>query len=151
LGLEDKYIAEMGVPFGKRSHFTTEARPPVQAVPEVVEWTLNPVTYLVKGVPTEFFTIGHLSRALGRANVTIRGWEKTGKLPKSPYRAPVPKRSTVNGPPKGKRLWTRQQIEGILRIAEEEQCIVDPDQSPPTPRFTSRVTHLFNQILQSES
>ena len=113
-------------------------------------WDENPKTILHNGVAKEFFTIGHLADALNRATVTIRSWEKKGALPKSPFRSPPPRVSTVNGEPKGKRLWTRAQIEGIVQIAQEEGCIVDEKQSPPTERFTTRVQELFNRILQQE-
>ena len=113
-------------------------------------WDAKPAIYVYKGVSREFFKIGHLANALNRAPVTIRSWEKKGVLPISPYRTPAPRVSTVNGSPKGKRLWVRAQIEGILRIAREEGCIVNDDQSPPTPRFTARVQQLFQAIREQE-
>lgn len=114
-------------------------------------WDENPKTILHNGVAKEFFTIGHLALALNRATVTIRSWEKKGVLPRSPFRSPPPRVSTVNGEPKGKRLWTRSQIEGIVQIAKEEGCIVDEKQSPPTEKFTTRVQTLFNEIRIQET
>jgi hypothetical protein len=127
---------------------------PADVAPDVHDeqrWDANPKVIIHRDKAKEFFTIGHLSLALNRATVTIRSWEKKGVLPKSPFRSPPPRVSTVNGDPKGKRLWTREQIEGILDIAEQEGCIVDARQSPPTKEFTARVQQLFNEILSEET
>ena len=141
----DKYVKDFP---GKRAPVN---RPSVSAPEQdVYRWDANPKTILHNGVAKEFFTIGHLADALNRATVTIRSWEKKGVLPKSPFRSPPPRVSTVNGEPKGKRLWTRSQIEGIVQIATEEGCIVDEKQSPPTEKFTVKVQELFNRVLKEE-
>lgn len=117
-----------------------------------VQWDAKPVVYNYGGHAREFFTIGHLATALGRSPVTIRSWENKGVLPKSPFRSPSPKTSAIQGgKPKGKRLWTRSQIEGLLSIAAEEGCIVDEKQSPPTTNFTLRATDLFLEIREKET
>lgn len=134
---------------GKREP-ANRPKPEVSAPPER-HWSDRPVIYIYDGQSREFFTISHLSEALNRASVTIRGWENKGLLPKTPFRSPAPRRSTLTtGAPKGKRLWTRAQIEGILRIAEETGCIVDEAQSPPNAQFTAQVTRLFVQLLEAE-
>jgi hypothetical protein len=114
-------------------------------------WDSDPVQYPYKGGMRDFFTIGHLAKALGRSTVTIRAWESRGVLPTSDYRGPRP-RTTPNfgSTPRGKRLWTREQVEGILRIAEEERVITDPHQKPPNTRFTTRVTELFLRLRAKE-
>jgi hypothetical protein len=114
-------------------------------------WDTKPVVYIHGGQSREFFTISHLSHALNRSPVTIRSWENKGVLPKSPFRSPAPRRSTVGSTPKGKRLWTRDQIEGIIQIAKETGCILDEKQSPPNSKFTVQVTQLFIDIVQRES
>lgn len=113
-------------------------------------WDEKPVIYVYKGQSREFFTIGHLSKALNRSPVTIRSWEKKGLLPSSPYRSPSPRVSHINGPPKGKRLYVRDQIEGILQIAKEENCIIDAAQSAPTERFAQRVAQLYKLIREQD-
>lgn len=114
-------------------------------------WDANPVTYIVGGEVREFFTIGHLARALGRSTVTIRSWENKGVFPRSGYRSPRPKTTpTFGSEPKGKRLWTRRQIEGLLRICEEERVITDPHKKPPSKTFTARATELFLRLRLEE-
>ena len=121
--------------------------PPKYDIPE--GWDEKPVYYMVQGVKKEFFTIQHLSFALGVAKVTIRGWENRGLIPRTPFRSPRPQRETIPGlPPKGKRLWTREQILGVVRIAEEEQVIING--KPPTERFSSKVAHLYQQLLSTQ-
>ena len=132
-------------------------RPPVNrpnttkaSAPDPDPWDAKPAIYIHNGQSAEFFTIGHLAKALNRSPVTIRSWEKKGLLPKSLYRSPAPKVSTINGPPKGKRLWTRAQIEGLLQIATEENCIIDANQSTPTQQFTVRVAQLFKNLYEQD-
>ena len=52
--------------------------------------------------------------------------------------------------PKGRRLWNRAQIEGLLDIARECRVITDPHQKPPSPQFTEKATKLFLQIMEDE-
>src|SRR5687767_12360287 len=101
-------------------------------------WDENPVYYMVKGVRREFFTIRHLAAALDYSQQSIRAWENSQLLAKSPFRSPKPRKPTIGGRnTKGKRLWTREQIEGILRIAQEEGVILN--KQPPTRAFARRV------------
>lgn len=115
-------------------------------------WDDNPVTYLFGGQAREFFLIGHLAEALGRKPVTLRSWENRGILPKTPYRTPKPRGSgSLQGKEsKGRRLWTRDQVQGILQIAKEEGVILDGG-PPPSPRFTARVYQLFQALYQQET
>ena len=118
---------------------------------ESLRWDHKPVVYNYGGVAREFFTIRHLSAALGRSQVTIRSWENKGVLPKTPFRSPAPRQSAIQTKPKGKRLWTREQIEGLIKIAEETGCIIDDKQSPPNPQFTDKATQLFIQVREKEA
>jgi len=118
-------------------------RPQVDDAPS---WDESPVYYMVDGKQQEFFTIRHLAAALDYSQQSIRAWENSGLLAKSPYRSPKPRRPTIGGRnTKGKRLWTRQQIEGILRIAQEEGVIVN--KQPPTKAFARKVGALFRELL----
>lgn len=119
-------------------------RPAVQA-DEKPPWDDTPVYYMVNGERCEFFTIRHLAAALDYSQQSIRAWENSGLLAKSPYRSPKPRKPTIGGRnTKGKRLWTREQIEGILHIAQEEGVIVN--KQPPTKAFARRVAVLFREL-----
>jgi hypothetical protein len=120
----------------------------VRTVPEPppTEWDDGPVYYMVGGERQEFFTIRHLAKALDYSQQSIRAWENQGLLPKSPYRSPKPRRPTIAGRnTKGKRLWTREQIDGILRIAREEGVIVN--KKPPTRSFARKVAARFRSLV----
>lgn len=113
-------------------------------------WDSDPVVYKFKGADREFFTISHFAAALGKAPVTIRSWENKGLMPRTPYRSPRPKGDSLPGKTaKGKRLWTREQIEGTLRIASEEAVILNG--KTPTKRFAQRVAELYISISQRDS
>lgn len=126
-------------------------RPSQEQEPQDTDgWDKKPVVYIHGGVSREFFTIGHLADALGRSPVTIRSWESKGALPKSPYRSPRPRGETLPGKEKkGRRLWTRAQIEGILEIARTEGVILNGN--PPNKQFTLKVAALFRELLEQET
>lgn len=108
---------------GKRPLKRISSAAPQQDGPQ---WDERPLMKSVKGVPTEFFTIGDLAVALGRQPVTIRSWERKGWLPKSPYRTQVPKGEQVPGKAiKGRRLYTRVQIEAVIKIAHACGVMID--------------------------
>jgi hypothetical protein len=132
---------------GKRkpANRSTEAPQSVSA-----DWDDQPLLLIYGGEAREWFTIRHLAAALDRKTVTIRSWERKGMMPQTPFRTPPPKNTSLPGAAKGRRLWTREQIEGILRIAKEEGVIVDQKQSPPTERFAVRVARLFAVIKAKE-
>lgn len=121
---------------------------PKEQTEAVTDWADKPLTYKVAGVDREFFTIGHLAKALGYSVQSIRAWENSRLLPKSRYRTPSPRKAEQPGHlVKGRRLWTREQIEGILRIASEEGVILN--KKPPTARFAQRVAQLFDSLSES--
>lgn len=105
--------------------------------PEIVEdsWEDRPQYFLVKGVETEFFPIGALAQALNKKPVTIRRWIREEVIPDAKFRSP--KREGTRGNA-GVRLWTRAQIEGIVRIAKEEGVFLDAHKSR-SPRFKQKV------------
>lgn len=108
-------------------------------------WDHKPVKYKVGGEIQEFFTISHLGAALGYSKPSIRAWEDKGLLPRSPFRSPRTRRPVAGGrSTKGKRLWTREQIEGILRLARRHKVILN--RKPPTAAFARDVKVLFGQL-----
>jgi hypothetical protein len=104
---------------------------------------LIPTVYDVAGNSVEFFTIGELAKALNRQAGTIRKWEKEGILPKSLYSSP-------SEDPRGvRRLYTRKQIEGIVKIAIEEQVFYPQEtRRIKATYFTSKVIALFKELSQ---
>lgn len=107
--------------------------------PDVPEWDRHPQMITVGGVPTEFFTIGALAEALGRRPVTIRKWETTGVIPVPLFR----KTSAHNEG--SRRLYTRAQIEGIVKIAAEER-VLDNRKPISQTNFTERVRELYQEL-----
>jgi hypothetical protein len=114
-------------------------------------WDAHPATYIVGGVKREFFYIGALAQALGYSVQAVRLWESQGLLPNSGYRSPRTKAPVAGGrSDKGKRLWTREQIEGILRVAKKHRVILPNrkgERNPPTPAFARDVARLFNELV----
>jgi hypothetical protein len=114
--------------------------------PPPVEWDAKPLYYNVEGKKQEFFIIGHLAKALGYSVQSIRAWEDKGLLPRSPYRSPRTAAPVAGGrSDKGKRLWTREQIEGILALANKHKVILN--KKPPTREFARDVAVFFNSLV----
>jgi hypothetical protein len=122
-------------------------RNPPKPEPETVLWDDKPLTYVVAGEKREFFTISHLAKALGYTVHSIRLWETRGVFPNAPYRSPRTKAPVAAGSTKGKRLWTRADIEAILRLAGKHRVILNRE--PPTPAFAKAVA-LELQRLQGD-
>jgi hypothetical protein len=123
-------------------------RGPAEEVPsDTPVWSANPLRYRLPGrdQPSEFFTISHLAKALGYSVQSIRAWEDKGLLPRSGIRSPRPKgKPQAAGSHRGKRLWTREQIEGIVRLARRHQVILN--KKPPSAAFTRDVRVLFQRL-----
>jgi hypothetical protein len=120
-------------------------RQPEQASTEVNIWDDKPLHYLVNGEKREFFIIGHLAKALDYSVQSIRAWEDKGLLPRSPYRSPRTRKPVAGGrSDKGKRLWTREQVEGILALARKHKVILN--KKPPTPAFAKEVAKMFHDL-----
>ena len=101
-------------------------------------WDAHPRVYRVNGKDTQLFAIGALAKALGRQVVTVRSWERRGWLP-----APV-----LRSPGEGAmqhRLYSRAFIEGVVRIATEEN-LMKPGTIVKTTDFPRRVRALFQEV-----
>lgn len=94
---------------------------------EEPEWYDDPRYSRVYKVPTEdgeepvrLYSIGALAAATGKQVVTVRKWIRLGIIPDSAMRT-----EAIPGTLKdaGRRLWTKEQIEAIVRIGVEEQVI----------------------------
>jgi hypothetical protein len=108
------------------------------------DWDAKPRKYVVAGTETEFFTVGQLAAALGRQPVTIRKWEREGTIPKSTFQAPG-RDGDVRG---RRRLYTRAQVEGMVRIAAEEGVLVSHQKPIKDTNFTARVIDLFKRLAE---
>lgn len=105
-------------------------------------WDGRPTKGLLDGQAVEFFPISAVAKALGYSQNSIRLWETQGLLPKSPYRSQPPRsKPGAKHPTKGRRLWTREQIECILRLAEKHKVILN--RQPPTRSFALDVGRAF--------
>lgn len=112
-------------------------------------WDARPSYYVVRGRKQEFFTISNLAQALGYSVQSIRAWEAQGLLPKSPYRSPRTRRPVAGGRSnKGRRLWTREQIEAILKAAKKHKVILNRE--PPNQAFYSTVQAAFDRISEAD-
>lgn len=86
--------------------------------------------YHINGVETPCYTIGAVSRVLGRDPITIRSWEQKGWLPKPKIRTRPPDTANLPGKPaKGRRLYTKAQvlylIDGYERFSLDSKVTAD--------------------------
>lgn len=124
---------------GSNKKITPLPKPQKSLQDDKEAWDYQPRQFVVAGQLRDFYLIGHLAKALNRRPVTLRKWERDGTIPKSKYVAP-------SDDPRGRRrLYTREQVEGIIKIAKEER-ILDNLNAPITKtRFTERVRELFSR------
>lgn len=108
---------------------------------EDAAWDADPRTYEFRGVEYEFFSIGDLARALQKSPVTIRLWESRGFIP-TPLRAPS------EFPDKRQRIYSRAQVEGIVRIAAEEGILHGARPKIGQTKFQERVLDLFLELAK---
>lgn len=112
-------------------------------------WDERPVRYTTGGEVRSFYTISHLATALDCSVQSIRAWEDKGLLPRSPYRGPRTKAPVAGGRSnKGRRLWTREQVEAIVRIARRHRVIVT--KRPPTEAFARDVRVFFDKLIAQQ-
>lgn len=107
--------------------------------PPAAGWDAKPRSYVVGGVTTEFFTVGQLGAALGRKASTMRRWEREGIIPKATFRVGSEDARGV------RRLYSRRQVEGMVRIAAEEGVLQAHAIPIKHSRFTERVIALFKE------
>ena len=101
-------------------------------------WARHPK--YIGGHPEPFFTIGALAEALGRSPNTIRAWISAGSMPEAHYRKKTP---DVRG---RRRYYTQAQIEGLVRLADEESLLGTKRRNPASTHFPQRARALFDQF-----
>lgn len=117
----DKLFDDLRYPGSRR----LRPEPSVAAKTQSAEgeaWDSRPHIKTLKGKETEFFTIEALCKAFGgKAPVTVRLWMRKGYIPSATYRLPDVER---NGRViKGRRLFTRGQVEALVRIAKQHDIL----------------------------
>lgn len=116
----------------KKRRAVAGPRDPWDDVPSIV--------LTVKGVPTVFYTIAVLAEFLERKPPAIRKWERLGYIPETKWRTPG---RTHHGQ---KRLYTRAQIEGMVKIAQEEGLLGESNRNVSATAFTDRTRKLFKEL-----
>lgn len=92
--------------------------------------------YNLRGVDVACYSIGTLSKVLGKSQVTIRSWEQKGWMPLPKVRTAPPVAPTIQGKAvKGRRLYTRQQVEYLVNAYET--CYLDDPKRADWNKFRS--------------
>ena len=109
--------------------------------PEQPDWAAHPKRMRRRdGTVVEVFGTGALAHALGKSSFTIRRWERLGILPETPLEQRV-----ADGPPR--RLFLREQIQGIVAIAEQERLAHRNPARIADTAFTARVERLYERLF----
>lgn len=133
---EDDFAAAVAdldefIPGSRHRRTQAPERPAAAGTYAAVSWDSRPYIKHASGKAIELFAIGALAAALNRPLVTIRLWTRQGRLPQALYRLPT-RQVPVYGPDgkvnghkeqKGRRLYTRAQIEAVIRIAGEHNIL----------------------------
>lgn len=119
-----------------------------RAAPEKLADEMNsllgePRVMMCRGQKRDFYTIGALARALNRSVVTIRKWQDKGFMPKPTFIAPT---EALGG---GIRLYTREQISGLRKIAADEGLLDDLTRAVTQTNFIDRAFALFEELARS--
>lgn len=99
-------------------------------------------TVSIGGVRRRVFSTGEVARLLNRKTVTIRTWEQKGIIPRAVYVKPG-KNKDKRG---RRRLYTQEQVEGMVRIAAEEGILDNPNRAISRTQFSVRVFALFKEL-----
>ena len=87
-------------------------------------WLKRSTSVYYEGAHYQMYTRGALASALNREVVTIRSWEQKGVLCHPPLRMP-----------NGRWLYTRDQIDDLAALAEEEGILYPLKGAKISPRF----------------
>lgn len=138
-GWEDDFsdIAEEYFPGSSRKITASSTKTPAKE--ETHTWDASPRKYAWNETIYEFFSVGHLAMALQKSAVTIRLWESQGYIPQT-------QRAPSEHPSKRQRIYSRAQIEGIVRIAAEEGILGEARPRLDRTRFKERVLDLFIEL-----
>lgn len=101
--------------------------------------------YPVNGKRVQFFDIGQLAKALNRESVTLRKWEREGIIPKPTFRK---KGKDIRG---SRRLYTRAQVIGLIKIAIEEGVFYPHQRPIRETEFAAKAHKLFADLRREEA
>lgn len=94
--------------------------------------------YTVKGEVKRCYTVGTVAKLMGRKVTTLRSWEYKGWLPKPKLRSRPPDGGNLPGTtPKGRRLYTSNQVEYLLEAHKRFNLEV-----PKKADWTGFIQHL---------
>jgi hypothetical protein len=105
-------------------------------------WDVRPKLMYYRGQNVEFFMRGSLALALNRAVVTIRRLEEKGILCQPRIQSAAKH---------GRWLYTRDQIEDLVKLAEEEGVINPSYRRPFSDRFTEEAHAILNRLPSQPS
>ena len=100
----------------------------------------------IKGTPTEFYLIGALAKALNRTPQTLRYWQELGVIPRG-YSTNVSRTKDRRG---RRRVFTREQIVGLVEIAAKEGLLDDKNKQVFRTEFPERAQELFEELKQHD-
>lgn len=107
---------------------------------------IKPRRYEIGGRVVHLYGIGALAHVLGRKSDTIRGWEAQGWLPEPIMifsgRNPQSAASSRHG---RRRLYTRELILDVYRIALEEGIVGKHPKPIRSTNFVARVREVFRR------
>lgn len=103
------------------------------------DWDATPSYHYLQGAIREFFAIGNLAQALSRSTKTIYKWESRSLFPQATF---ILNGSSRNG---RRRLYTRQQINGVLEIALAEGILTGTRRFIGATAFPARCFELFQR------
>jgi hypothetical protein len=114
---------------------------PLQGPPDPLAGVTGKM-YPVGDTEVELFSISQLAVALDRQPVTIRKWERDGVIPRATFVKPG-----AGGDPRGRRrLYSRAQVEAMVRIAHEEGLLTDKHRQVTRTQFQAKVLNAFREI-----
>jgi len=92
----------------------------------------------VGGAMVPMYPIGALALRVNRDVLTIRRWEHLGIIPQPMFR------DTPTCKQKGRRLYTREEIDAIVSAAQE--CGIKPRESIANTRFAESVAKKITEL-----
>lgn len=106
-----------------------------------------PIVKTVKGEKREFFTTANVAMAVNRSVPCVRKWMQAGILPPAPFVLP----NKTGDPAYNKRLWSRDHLEGLQRLAEANR-ISTRTRVPRTEllAFSVQLYELFESIKRKK-